>query len=148
MNVIEQLKITGALTIVKTNKDGVIVDKRHIPNLVVTSGKTHIISRMLGTASGIMTHMGVGTDVTAPASGDTALGTSLGSRVTLTSATQSSNVVTYVAAFTAGIATGAITEAGIFNASTSGTMLCRTTFPVVNKEAGDSIVITWVVTIS
>jgi hypothetical protein len=27
-------------------------------------------------------------------------------------------------------------------------MLCRTTFPVVNKAAGDSIAVTWVVTIS
>jgi hypothetical protein len=72
----------------------------------------------------------------------------LGSRVVLTSATQTSNVVTYVASFTAGMSTGAITEAGIFNALSSGSMLCRTTFPVVNKETGDSIVITWVVTLS
>ena len=148
MDVKEQLKMTGALTIVKTNAEGIIVDKRHIPNLVVTSGKNHIITRMIGTADGIMSHMGVGTGAVTPAAGDTTLGTALGSRVALTSATQSSNVVTYVASFAAGVATGAITEAGIFNALTDGTMLCRTTFPVVNKAAGDSIVITWVVTIS
>jgi len=27
-------------------------------------------------------------------------------------------------------------------------MLCRTTFPVVNKAAGDSIAVTWTVTVS
>jgi hypothetical protein len=148
MDVNEQVKMTGALTIVKTNSQGIIVDKRHIPNLVVTTGKEYIISRMIGTSSGVMSHMGVGTGITAPAGGNTELETALGARVVLSSATQASNVVTYVATFGAGVSTGAITEAGIFNALTTGTMLCRTTFPVVNKEPGDSIVITWVVTIS
>jgi len=41
-----------------------------------------------------------------------------------------------------------LTEAGIFNASTSGNMLCRTKFDVVNKSATDTLAITWVVTIS
>ena len=148
MDVKEQLKINGALTIVKTNADGVVVDKRHIPNLVVLAGKAHIISRMLGVTNAIMSHMGVGTSLLDPVAGDTTLLNPLGSRVSLTSATQSSNSVTYVASFPAGTGTGAITEAGIFNNSTTGTMLCRTKFPVVNKAAGDSIVITWVVTIS
>ena len=148
MDVNEQVKMTGALTIVKTNSEGVIVDKRHIPNLVVTAGKDHIISRMIGTPVGVMSHMGVGTGIVAPAAGDTALGTALGARIALTSATQASNVITYVATFGAGVSTGGITEAGIFNALTAGTMLCRTSFSVVNKAAGDSIVITWVVTIS
>jgi hypothetical protein len=50
--------------------------------------------------------------------------------------------------FPAGTATGAITEAGIFNAATGGTMLCRTTFPVINKGSADSLAVTWVVTVS
>ena len=48
----------------------------------------------------------------------------------------------------AGEGTGALTEAGIFNASSSGTMLCRTEFSVVNKGASDSMTITWTVTVS
>ena len=44
--------------------------------------------------------------------------------------------------------TGAITEAGLFNASSSGTMLCRTVFSVVNKGASDAMTITWTVTVS
>jgi hypothetical protein len=47
-----------------------------------------------------------------------------------------------------GVGTGAISEAGIFNASSGGTMLCRTVFPVVNKQASDTIAITWTITIS
>jgi len=41
---------------------------------------------------------------------------------------------------------GSIKEAGIFNAD--GKMLCRTVFLPVNKEHGDSITITWVITIN
>ena len=44
--------------------------------------------------------------------------------------------------------TGAITEAGILNAGSGGTLLCRTVFSVVNKASSDSMTITWTVTIS
>ena len=44
--------------------------------------------------------------------------------------------------------TGAVTEAGIFNASSGGTMLCRTVFAVVNKGADDGMSITWQITVS
>jgi hypothetical protein len=57
-------------------------------------------------------------------------------------------VVTYVASFGAGTGTGAVTEAGILNASSGGTLLCRTEFSVVNKGADDSMSITWTITVS
>ena len=94
-------------------------------------------------------HMELGTGTTAAASADTALGTAIsGSRTALTSTTVSSNTITYVASFAAGTGTGAVTEAGIFNASSAGTLLCRTVFPVVNKQSGDSMTVTWTVTVS
>ena len=70
------------------------------------------------------------------------------SRKALTSTTVTSNAVAYVASFAAGEGTGAITEAGILNAGSGGTLLCRTVFSVVNKAASDSMTITWTVTIS
>ena len=93
--------------------------------------------------------MSIGTGTGTPADGDTNLGTHA-YRAALDSltATTTSNTVTAVATFAAGNGTGAITEAGIFNNSSGGTLLCRTTFPAVNKASGDSIAITWVVTIS
>ena len=148
MDIKEQLNATGSLTIVKTNDQGIVTEKVHVPNLVVAVGKTFIASRMAGTSSAVMSHMGVGAGTTSPVSGNTALESTLGANVALTSTTPSSNTVTYVATFDAGVSTGAVTEAGIFNALSSGTMLCRTTFPVVNKAAGDTITITWVVTVS
>ena len=66
----------------------------------------------------------------------------------MTSTTVTNNEIAYVASFGAGEGTGAITEAGLFNAVTGGTMLCRTVFSVVNKGASDSMTITWTVTVS
>ena len=146
----EVLKITGALTVTLFDKNGNVKDKRDAKNLVVSAGKTFIASSMTKTTTNspaAMTHMAIGTGTTTPAVGQTTLTTEAG-RVTLASGTASSNQVTYTATFPAGTGTGAITEAAILNASTGGTMLCRTTFPVVNKAAGDSIAVTWVVTIS
>jgi hypothetical protein len=147
MDLNEFLKAKGELSIVVRGADGKVKDVRQVPNLVVSVGKTYIASRMVGTSATVMSNMAIGTGTTAPAAGDTTLGTEAG-RVALASFTSSGATVTATATFPAGTGTGAITEAGIFNAGSAGTMLCRTTFPVVNKAAGDSIAITWVVTVS
>jgi hypothetical protein len=126
----EQIKVTGQVCVTVTDKNGHVKDRREIKNLVVTTGKTFIAARMVGTPTA-MSHMALGSNNTAAAVGDTALGTELG-RVALASATSSGAVVTYTASFPAGTATGAVVEAGILNADTSGTMLCRTVFAVVN----------------
>lgn len=138
----DDLKMTGHLSISINNE---VVQE--IPNLVVTAGKNFVASRMKDTTAGAMSHMAIGTGSTAAAAGDTALG-SEADRNALTSTTVTNNEVAYVASFGAGEGTGAITEAGLFNASSSGTMLCRTVFSVVNKGSADSMTITWTVTVS
>ena len=144
----EELKVTGTLKIVVKDENGDTKDEREVGNLVVTTGRNYIASRMIGTTPTTMTHMGVGSGTTSPVLANSQLQTQLGSRVTLTSSTVSANVVTYTATFAAGEGTGAVTEAGIFNAATSGVMLCRTTFDVVNKGANDTLAITWSVTVN
>jgi hypothetical protein len=142
----ETVKATGALQIKLYGPDGSLKQEHNVNNLVVTTGKTFIAARMVGTPTA-MSHMAIGSGTVDPVVGDTTLGTELG-RVTLTSSTSVGAVVTYVASFGAGTGTGAVTEAGIFNASTAGTLLCRTEFAVVNKGANDSLSITWTVTVS
>lgn len=137
-----ELKLTGHVTVALN--DEVV---QEIPNLVVASGKAFVASRMKDTTKSAMSHMAVGTGSTAAAAGDSALG-SEAARVALTSSTVSSNTITYVATFSAGTGTGALTEAGLFNASSAGDLLCRTVFPVVNKSANDAMTITWTITAS
>jgi|TARA_A100001015_G_scaffold17009_1_gene19884 hypothetical protein len=136
------LKMKGRLTI--SINDEVV---QEIDNLVVTTGKEYVASRIKDTTATAMSHMAIGTGTTAAAASDTAL-VSESARTALTSTTVSSNTVVYVDTFGAGTGTGAITEAGVFNASSSGTMLCRTVFSVVNKGADDSMTITWTITVS
>ena len=140
----------GWVTITKTNEAGQVTQEFEVPNLVVTTGKVYIAGKMIATNADVpvaMTHMGIGTGTASPLAEDTALGTQTG-RVLLSGNLQEANAITYTATFPAGTGTGAITEAGILNAASGGDLLCRTTFPVVNKAAGDSIAVTWTVTVS
>ena len=138
----ENMKLTGKLEILLNDK---VVQK--VDNLVVTAGKNFVASRMKDATATAMSHMGIGSGSSSAAAGDTALGNQL-DRNALTSTTVTNNEVVYAATFAAGEGTGAVTEAGIFNAASSGTLLCRTVFSTVNKGAADSLAITWTVTVS
>lgn len=158
MNINEMLKATGHVMIERKNAAGELVEVVEIPNLVVSIGKSYIASRMVGTTLTTMSHMAIGSDQTSAASGNVKLGNELsGGRVALTGGggTASANSITFTATFPAGSGTGDVKEAGIFNyspavtdPSSSQVMLCRTTFPIVTKQEGDSIAITWVVTVN
>lgn len=141
------LKLRGDVALVLRDKDGNVKDERNIKNLIVDSGLNFICDRMKNDETA-MTHMALGSGSTAAAAGDTSLGSQLGSREALDSDTVSSNTITYTSSFEAGDATGAVTEAGIFNAASGGTMLCRTVFAVVNKSADDSLSVTWQITLT
>ena len=147
MNLNEDLKMKGELTVTVRAEDGTLKQEFNVPNLVVTVGKNYIASRMASNSATVMSHMAIGTGTGTPIVGDTTLGIEAG-RVAVSSFSASTNTVTATATFPAGTGTGAITEAGILNGSSTGTLLCRTTFPVVNKASSDSIAITWVITVS
>ena len=142
----DNLKVTGDVLVTITGPDGQIKDQREIKNLVVATGKAFIAGRMVGTPD-VMTHMAIGAGNSAAASGDTTLNSELG-RAVLTAAGAVGPVVTYTSTFAPGTGTGAVVEAGIFNAGAAGTMLCRTVFAVVNKGADDAMSITWAITVS
>lgn len=142
--IVDNFQLKGKLEIKINNQ---VVAK--VPNIVVNNGKDFVASRIKDATATVMSHMAIGTGTTSAVAANTTLETELsGSRTALTSTTVSSNDVIYVATFGPGVGTGAVTEAGIFNASSGGTMLCRTVFAVINKAASDSMTITWTVTVS
>ena len=148
----EGINTTGYVSIVVTDKDGGIKHDIYIPNLVVSTGKYHIASRLAGILTGegaAISHIGFGTAVTTPVISDVNLGAILGVRVPISGAITHSagtNTITVDATFT-GYA-GNITEAGMFNALTGGTMICRTTFGSVPVLATDGLAISWTLTIN
>lgn len=142
-----KIKATGRLSVVLKDSDGNVKQDLDINNLVVNTGLDFIASRMKDTTDDAMSYMAIGTGTTAAAAGDTTLGTEL-DRNALTSTTVTGNEIAYVASWGAGDGTGAVTEAGIFNAASAGDMLARTVFSVVNKGANDTLSITWTITLS
>ena len=143
----DAIKVSGKVQIQRLDANQKLIEQVEIPNIVVAAGKAFIASRMLNTSADVMSHMAVGSDATLQNTTDTALIAETG-RVTLTSSANTTNTCLYVAQFAPGIATGEIREAGILNSVAGGTLLCRTTFPVVNKGVADTIIISWVITIS
>jgi len=134
-------------------RNGKVINKRKVLDRVVTSA---FVNDIVDTLQGKTTpytnfknykYHGTGTGTTAEAAGDTALVTEVGSRVTGTQVEGNANQYKSVATVTyAG--TYAITEHGLFNASTGGTLMDRTVFSPVNVQSGDSIVFTFVITFS
>lgn len=121
------------------------------PNTIVSAGKAGLASRINGSgAAAAFEYLAVGTGATAVSAGDTTLGAeTVGSGLSRVLGTLS-RVTTSVTNDTARIATTftvtgsvAITEIGIFNASSAGTMLCRTVFSALNVQNGDSLTVNY-----
>ena len=123
-----------------------VIQCRESRNLVVNSGLAHIADQLSSSPNqNPMSHMAIGTGTNTPSPNDTSLQNEV-ARVSLSSRTDSGANITYVAEFGPGAGTGAITEAGIFNASTGGTMLARVVFSAVNKGSNDTLRIEWTIT--
>lgn len=170
--------VTGKLWVTIKNEKGETKQEFDVPNLVVDDGLEYIADRMKNGAAGTFStrdemkfmelgHGGADGTAATPIAGNTQLqGAKGGNGNTRKQCTVAvaANTITYTATFIAGestgfstsatpAGTGEIVEAGIFDSETNdfaggASMLCRTTFLPVNKEAGDSMTITWQVTIS
>jgi hypothetical protein len=142
----DSVKQTGLVDIVLSDEHGHIKEQFTVKNLVVQSGRSFIAHRMASAGNAVMSHMAIGTGSTAAQLADTTLETET-ARVALTSTTVSANTVQYIATFPAGTpaTANAISEAGIFNNTSGGEMLCRTVFGVINKSTLDTLSITWTI---
>lgn len=145
----EFLTIRGDLDVLlRDASTGEVKLKKTLPNLVVTTGKELLASRLASATDNVVGYMAVGSGNTAPAVTDTTLVAEI-SRVAISVAggTPTGNTVLYTATFPAGVGTGSLQEAGLFNAVSGGSMLSRTTYAVINKGASDELIINWTITI-
>ena len=145
----EYMELTGSVHVRLFDENGNLKQEHIDHNLIVTVGKTYIAAWLAAAsqAGEFMSWIGLGTGTSGPAAGDTDLGTPLATRVqgVLTSST---NTWQNQATFNPGVDTGAVTEAGLFSATSSGTMFAHQVFAVYNKAAGDTMIVTWTVTFS
>lgn len=135
----DKLHIKGSYTGILRHKDG-SVEVRRKDNLILNAG-FDFIADAIGKASGrpnVMGYTAVGTGTTAAAAAQTALVAELARKAATYAHTAGTKVFTFTTIFVAGEATGAITEAGICNASSGGTFIDRVVFAVINKGADDT----------
>ena len=145
----EAMKLHGAVTLMLQKPDGE-VQTTHKENIIVNVG-FDFIADAIGKATsrpGVMGFIAVGTGSTAAAASQSALVTELDRNAATYAHTVGTKTFTFTALFSAGDATGAITEAGVFNAASAGIMLDRVVFPVVNKGADDSLTAVFTFTMS
>ena len=145
----DSLKVTGEVKIKLFNSKGELKSELNKSNLVVSVGKNFIASRIASNSSVPMNHMAVGYGDTPANLTDSALeDEAQNGRISIAAPTIASNTLTFTGIFGPTYGTGSLAEAGIFNSNASGIMLCRTTFPVIEKEEDDTIAISWSITIS
>lgn len=131
--------------------DGRVIDYGLLGHRVVTTAFVQFLTDQLqveSTLIGDFKYHDSGVGVVAEAVGDTAIGTTDGeARATGTQAEGAANVYQSVGTISY-TTTKAITEHGLFNDLTAGTLLDRTVFSAINVSNGDSIQFTYSLTIT
>ncbi len=142
--------IVGQLEVTLRRADGSVVRYGVVSHRVVTTAGVTFLADDWYNASQEITNMkyhGSGTGVSAEANGDTALGAEVETRATGTqtkptgTSVKSSGQVSYTGS-------RAITEHGLFSASSTGTLWDRSVFAAVNVGNGDAITFDYTCTLN
>ena len=143
--------LSGKWTKELRGPDGELKQRLVGSNVICTNGKEFLASFLYSAAVAASTftmkYVAIGTDSTAEAAAQTALGIET-ARTTATVSYVSNQIYQVTATFAAGTGTGAVVEYGLFSSSSAGTMLARDTEAVINKGAGDSLTVVAQISIS
>ena len=140
----ETFKLKGRVKI-QVIRNGEVVAEREVNNLVVSAGKNQVAKLLVGTDNNAFKYIAIGTGTTSPTDNDTALENEYARQQATVST--NNNVAQLEATFNIS-STVSISESGVFNSDTDGVMLARTTFAPLNLQNGDTLRVTWKITIS
>jgi hypothetical protein len=157
----EGFGLRGRVDMMLYDQSGQVKDERHLDNLIVGAGVEGVAYRIASFSSAVAStspynYIALGTSNTAVDASQTALvaelpsGASYG-RLQDNSAiynTSSGNKLILSVTFPPGQGTGTLRESGLFDASNAGNMLARQTFADIQKAAGDTLTVTWTITLS
>lgn len=131
------------VTVCDINGNVICEHKEH--NMVVTSGR-NLIRDLLNNSTTGLTHFAIGTGTTAVTSTQTTLETEiLIDTITQTAADTAKLTVRYFLG-TADANGSTVSEAGIFNSSSAGTMYARVTHTGIEKSASITVTYNWELT--
>ncbi len=123
---------------------------KKVSNLVTNAGKAGDAARLMASAVAAFTYIALGIGTTAAAATDTALGSEIttgglarttgtvGSKTT----TVTNDTATLTNTFTAS-GSFAVTESGVLNAASGGTLLAHQVFSAINVVSGNNLQIEW-----
>jgi hypothetical protein len=147
----------GHITLVARHKDGEVFAVRETSNIVTNGGLAALSGCIIGQQTTDYKYLAVGTDATAPAATDTALGSELTTagmgRASDSGPAQSNDggvtndtaVLDYVWTAT-DVAT--VNEIGVFNSSSGGTMAAHGTVTQVSLTTSDTLTGTYKITLA
>jgi len=147
----EFLHCVGKYTFIVHDRFGNEKQRLEVYNLVTTVGKALIAGRLSAVgAPAAALYIAVGTGTNAAAAGDTALQTEITDSglervlgtASLTTTTTTDDTFHLTTTFTV-TGTKAVTEVGILNASSTGTLLSRRVASAVNVANGDSLTVNY-----
>jgi hypothetical protein len=157
----ESLGLRGNVDMMLYDMNGQVKDERHLDNLIVGAGVEGVASRIAPhdgsvNPSAPYNYIALGTGDTAADASQTSLVAELPagasySRLQDSQAqytTSGGNKLTLSMTFAPGQGTGTLRESGIFDAATGGDMLARQTFSEMQKAAGDTLTVTWTITMT
>ncbi|MHA1773846.1 MAG: hypothetical protein ACTSXO_06935 [Candidatus Heimdallarchaeota archaeon] len=154
----EKLGLVGWVEIKHRDKEGNLIQEVVTPNCLTNTGFAEVAGLITSDQASSHTafdYIAIGTGTTAATATDTQLEAEItdagGARTaatgTLDTVNVSNDTMKLVATFNF-TGSKAVTESGVFNASSGGVMLCRQTFSAINVANGDSLEVTWKVTVA
>ena len=147
----EKLKMKGLILIEVKDKNGKVKENRDVTNTITNASLAEVTGLMGGVgAKTVFDYLAVGTGTTASAAADTALETEINdsglarAQVTPTqeTTTQTDDTLQLVKAWSVS-GTKAVTECGILNAASNGTLLGHQVFAALNVISGDTLTLTY-----
>jgi len=146
----KDVTVVGRWYISLYGEDGALKDQQCGKNVITTNGLDFLASFLNSAAAAAstftMNYIAIGTDATAEAAANTALGIET-ERHTGVVSYVSNAIYRVTATFPSGTA-GAIVEYGLFSSNTAGTMFSRDTEAVINKGINDILVVTTEITLA
>ena len=154
------IRLRGAFQIALCDPDGKVIERRagqlfeeRHDNTVVTSGRAWVLKQIQSVnivTSQVLSHIAIGSDTTAPASTQTALGLEVTrksiSSIDTTNLTAAPPNEQFQVAFATNEGNTTLAEVGIFNSSSGGTMLARATFASFVKATSNIFNISYNIT--
>lgn len=149
MEFYDSIQLRGSLQIHLMNPAGEVVLERKIENTVVTVGRVWILKQLesVHNTTQVIGYLAIGSDTTAPATSQSALGLEVTRHAigTFDTTNLTANPPSWQAqvSFATNEANTTLAEAGMFNSSAVGTMINRATFASFVKATSNTLAISF-----